>query len=316
MTRLLSVLAIAVAVLAARPAAAQFNMARGNSEQIQVYADEGIEWQSEASRVIARGNAKAVRGRVTVTADQLTAYYRNGADGDEIWRLDADGSVTIFTDSEKATGSKATYDLDKAIFVLRGQPPRLVTPTEDITASDTLEYWEAERMAVARGDAVAVHKDKADGTSRTLKGDVLTAHFKDGKTGDMELKRADAYGNVVLISPKEQIVGDRGDYNLETGIATVTGSVKITRDGNELTGGYAHVNMNTGISKLFGTTPGKSGPGKSGPGQSGDGRVRGVFTPEKNDGDGRKAVFQGAGPRDDAGKGDAGKDGTGKDGAR
>lgn len=288
MIRLLPVLALVAAVLAPMPAAAQFNMARDNKEQIQVYADEGIEWQSEANRVIARGNAKAVRGRVTVTADQLTAYYRNGPEGDEIWRLDADGNVTIFTDSEKATGSKATYDLDKAIFVLRGAPPRLVTASEDITATDTLEYWEAERMAVARGNAVAIHTDKANGTTRTLKGDVLTAHFKSGKTGDMDLKRADAYGNVVLISPKEQVVGDRGDYNLESGIATVTGSVKITRDGNELTGGYAHVNLNTGISKLFGTTPGKPG----------DGRVRGVFTPEKKDGE-AKAVFSGPGAKDE-----------------
>lgn len=277
-------LAALAGLLAAGPAAAQgFNLSRNNTEQIQVYADEGIEWMSEANRVIARGNAKAIRGQVTVNADALTAYYRNGPDGDEIWRLDADGNVTINSARETATGTKATYDLDKAIFVLRGEPARMVTPTETFTATDAIEYWEKDRMAVLRGDGVAVQKD------RTLKADVIAARFKDGPKGDLELKRADAYGHVVLITAKEQVTGERGDYNAETGIATVAGSVKITREGNELNGGYAHVNLNTGISKLFGGTPGV---------KEGDARVRGVFTPEKQqDGDNRRALFKGAGPK-------------------
>lgn len=300
------------ALVAASPAMAQgFNMSQNNDSQIQVYADDGIEWVSDATRVIARGNAKAIRGTVTVTADTLTAYYRQGPGGNEIWRLDADGNVTITTPTETATGYKGTYDLDKAIFVLRGTPAKLVTPTDTVTAKETLEYWEKERMAVARGDAVATNADK------TIKADVLTAHFKDksgapaptgsaarkstgssgGNAGSLELQRADAYGHVVLITPKEQVTGERGDYNLESGIATVTGSVKLTRDGNELNGGFAHVNLNTGISKLFGAAPGEKG---------GDTRARGSFIPEKpekSNGEKRPAMFQGAGPNSDGAAG-------------
>lgn len=278
--------ALALALLASVPpgvpaARAQgFNFSKADDSQIQVYADDGIEWVSDANRVIARGNAKAVRGTITVTADSLVAHYRDGADGDEIWRLDAEGNVTIATPTETATGTRATYDLDKAIFVLRGQPARLVTPTETITADDSLEYWEKERMAVARGNAVATEKD------RKIRADVLSARFKDNTRGSLDLSRADAYGNVVLTTAKEQVTGERGDYNAESGIATVSGSVKITREGNELNGGYAHVNLNTGISKLFGTAPGGKG----------DGRVRGVFTPEKQEGENRRALFKGSAP--------------------
>lgn len=256
-----------------------FNLARGNNEEIQVYADEGVEWAADATRVIARGNAKAIRGGVTVTADTLTAYYRDGVGGNEIWRLDADGHVTIQTKTETATGRKASYDLEKAIFVLRGDPAKVVTPTDEVTANDTLEYWEKERMAVARGDALAISK------GRKIRSDVLTAHFRDGPKGELELRRADGFGHVVLTTPKETVTGDRSDYNLETGIATVAGSVKIIRDGNELNGGYAHVNLNTGISKLFGAAPGTAG----------DTRVRGTFMPEKQDPTQRRAVFKGAG---------------------
>ena len=296
---------LGVALLgAATPAAAQgFEMSKAGDSQIQVYADNGIEWHSEAMRVIARGNAKAIRGAMTVTADMLTAYYRKGANGDEIWRLDADGNVTLASPNETGTGTKASYDLDKAIFVLRGQPAKLVTPTEKYSANDTIEYWEVQKMAVLRGKAVAIQADKK------LEADVLTAHFRDrnappatkpagakpaakptpggsASEGSLELHRADAYGNVVLTTPSEVLTGERGDYNVESGIATVSGSVKIVREGNQLAGGYAHVNLNTGVSKLFGSAPG----GKDGQ------RVQGLFVPEKKDADSRRAVFRGNAP--------------------
>jgi lipopolysaccharide export system protein LptA len=284
-----------------------FEMSRSGEQQIQVFSDQGIEWHSEDQRVIARGNAHASRGDITIDADELTAHYRKGAKGDEIWRLDADGHVTIKSPNDTATGTKAIYDLDKAVFVLKGQPARLVTPTQTFQATESLEYWETKRMAVLRGDAVATQEDKV------LKGDVLTAHFKDKKAagtpvkpapankaggggGDgngLDLQRADAYGNVVLTTATEKVTGERADYNAETGIATVSGSVKIIRDGgNQLEGGWAHVNLNTGVSKLFAGTPGSEDSGK---------RVQGVFIPQKkgakgDQGQGARAGFVGSVP--------------------
>lgn len=285
MNRILAlILALAVAVpsLVSSAHAQGFNLARGNDAQIQIFADEGIEWVNQESRVVARGNATAIRGRVTVLADSLTAYYREGAGGNEIYRLDADGHVVIKTPTETATGTKGTYDLDKAIFILRGGPPKLVTPKETITATESLEYWEKERMAVARGNAVATNADK------TIKADVLTAHFVDGPKSDMEMRQADAYGHVVLTTATDVVTGDRGDYNVESGIATVSGSVKLVRDDNELNGGYARVNLKTGISKLFGAAPGQT---------TGDTRARGVFTPEKDSRPQKRAIFEGTGPK-------------------
>jgi lipopolysaccharide export system protein LptA len=259
-----------------------FDMGKSGDQQIQVYSDNGIEWHSEDMRVIARGNAHAVRGDMTVNADTLTAHYRKGPKGDEIWRLDADGNVTIKSSNETATGAKAVYDLDKAVFVLKGSPSRLVTKTDTFQASEQLEYWELKRMAVLRGDAVAVQDGK------TLKADVLTAHFKEkggakptaaksaaakSEGGSLEMQRADAYGHVSLATSTETVTGDRGDYNAESGIATVSGSVKIIREGgNQLQGGYAHVNLNSGVSKLFAEAPGGAESGK---------RVQGVFIPQK-----------------------------------
>jgi lipopolysaccharide export system protein LptA len=291
-TRLaLAAVCLGLVVALPLPALAQgFAMSRSGDQQIQVYADNGIEWDSENARVIARGNAHAVRGTMTIDADMLTAHYRKGKSGDEIWRLDADGSVVIRSPTDTATGAKAIYDLDKAVFLLKGSPARLVTPTDKYQADDVLEYWEIQKMAVLRGNAVATRGDK------TLKGDVLTAYFKDkskGKAppaksgakddGGLDLERAEAFGHVVLTAPTETVTGDRGDYNADSGIATVSGSVKITREGgNQLEGGWAYVNLNTGISKLFPGTPGKDETGQ---------RVQGVFTQKKKDQNGGRAGF-------------------------
>jgi lipopolysaccharide export system protein LptA len=290
-------LAAALLAFAAAPARSQgFDMSKGGDQQIQVFADNGIEWHSEELRVIARGNAHAVRGNITVDADMLTAHYRKGAKGDEIWRLDADGNVTIRSPNDTATGHKAIYDLDKSIFVMKGAPAKLVTPSDTFTATESLEYWELKKMAVLRGDATASQQG-----GKTLKADTLTAHFKDKEKdkaagrqdsgGGLDLQRADAYGHVVILSGSETVTGDRGDYNAETGIATVSGSVKISREGgNQLEGGWAHVNLNTGVSKLFPVAAGGTDSGQ---------RVQGVFIPQKKGDKGEpqgRAGFSGSVP--------------------
>ena len=76
---------LALAALLLRPAHAQTLDLSGSQQNgpplpIQITASQSIQWQQQAQVVIATGNAKAVRGNVTVTADQLIAHYRKKAD--------------------------------------------------------------------------------------------------------------------------------------------------------------------------------------------------------------------------------------------
>ena len=144
-----------------------------------------------------------------------------------------------------------------SILVLTGSP-RLETQTDRITARDSLEFWDQKSMAVARGDAIAVREDKR------LRADVLTGLFVKGKDGKNHLDRVEAFDNVVVSSPTEIVRGQRGVYDVNTGIAVVRGSVKITRGTDQLNGEIAEVNMNTGVSRMLS-------------GQTG--RVRGFFQP-------------------------------------
>lgn len=229
---------------------------------IEILADEGIEWRQDEQAYIARGNARATQGEVTVYADMLTAYYvkggaEGGPGGNEIIRIDADGNVRIVSPRQTAYGEKAVHDVAKSILVLTGKP-RLVTETDVITASHSLEFWELKSLAVARGDAVAVRGD------RRLRADILTAHFRDDAEGNAEIDRIDAYDNVLISSPDEIVRGTQGVYDVKSGIAVVKGSVRITRGEDQLNGDAAEVNLNTGVSRML------SGP---------DSRVRGSFRP-------------------------------------
>lgn len=248
--------------------AQSLNFGAGQSDlPIEIFADNGIEWQQENLIFLARGNARAVRGEVTVYADELRAYYRERDDGGtDIWRLDANGRVRIKTAQETAYGKKAIYQVDKGILVLSGGKVRLVMGNDEITADKQLEYWEKKQMVVARGNAFAVRQNKR------LRADVLAAYFRVDKKGENRIYRVDAFDNVKIVTGKDTATSDRAVYNVESGIATLTGSVKLVRGQNVLKGCSAEINLNSGVSKLFSCPPSASGAGD---------RARAVLRPRK-----------------------------------
>jgi len=264
----LGIIAMLAGFMATATANAQsLGFGRGNSDPIHIEANHGIEWQRTKQVYVARGDARASQGGVTVEADVLIAHYRSTDSGsDEIYRIDADGNVRILSDTEVATGDKAIYDVVKGVLVITGKQVRLVTPQDTITARDSLEYYEDKQLAVARGDALAIRED------RRVRADTLMAHFiaKQGKKRSSKMDRIEAVGNVHLSTATDIVTANRGDYRLNAGLATVTGDVKITRGETQLNGNRAEVNLNTGQSRLLTDA---AGPKKSG------GRVRAIFKP-------------------------------------
>jgi len=240
-------------------AANPLGLAQNGSGGLEVESDNGIEWRRNEQILIARGNAVAKRGSSRVDADELQALYRDRDGNSEIYRIIAVGNVKLSSDTDVVVGDRAVYDIDEAVVVLTGDNLKYSTPNETLTARDSLEYWETERVAVARGDAVAVSED------RTLRGDVLTARFEAGSDDANELRRIDGQGNVNIRTATEFVVGDQGVYDAKTGIATLIGSVKITRGENQLNGDRAVVDLNTGISRLTADGNGRWQNPRSGP---------------------------------------------------
>lgn len=236
---------------------------------ITVDAEEGIEWRQNEFVFIARGNARAVRGDMTVRGDELRAYYREGSEaGSDIWRLDSVGNVVITSPGEKALGDNAVYDVERGILVLKpktGETTRLLSGAEEIAAKGQLEFWETRQIAVARGEATAVQP------GRTLRADVLVAHLKKAASGETDIERIEAYDRVRIVTPQDTVTAARGTYQTATGVATLVGQVRMVRGDNTLEGCRAVVDTKAGISRLFACSEG----------QGSGGRVRGQLVPKK-----------------------------------
>lgn len=282
----------------------------GEADPLLIDARDGIEWYRDEKMYVARGDAKATRGETTIEADVLTAHYREQAEGGtEIYRVEADGNVTIRTTADVATGDFGVYSIDDRVMVLTGDELTYETPRDLITAADSLEYWEdyqGRPMAVARGDAMVespkpgVEADAepregepatplgvgGDGGRRRIQADVMTAILEPDENGQNQISRIDAYDNVRIATATEFIVADEAIYYVNDERAFLTGNVQITRGDNQLNGDAAEVDMKTGFSRLM---------------AKGD-RVRGLLTP-----DGAQDLQQGS---DDAEAGDEGERGA------
>lgn len=237
--------------------------------------------------------------RIETQADRATG--NRGVYNVDLGVLTLSGDVRMASPAKNTTvfGDEAVYDTNQAVMVLTGRNLRIESPQNKITARDSLEYYEQKNLAVARGEAVAVQEDKR------VRADVLTAHLLNKSTpaagsgkappgkgqpaaaqqpgrsapggnsvaatgGGVE--RMDAFGNVVMSSNQSIARSDKGVYTVATGLAVLSGSVKITRGENQLNGDTAEVNLNTGISRILSGGATASNPG---------GRVRGLFAPSQ-----------------------------------
>ena len=243
----LVVLVIFFFQISAAAVAGGLDLASGSKDMpIEITADNGIEWEKNKEILIASGNAKASRGGITVLAEVLRAYYRKKTTGGtDLYRLDAAGGVKIFSDTESMEGQTAVLDFEQAILKVDGKKVIYKAGPDTITANQQMEYWERQKMAVARGNAVAIHKGK------TLRADVLKALLRKNKTGRSEVYIIEAFNNVLIVSDKDRLRSDSAIYKLDSGIATLKGNVSIIRENSILNGDLAEINLKTGISKLL-----------------------------------------------------------------
>lgn len=249
-------------------AAGSFGLGDDNGKPINIEAENGVEWQQSNRVYIARGNAKATRGDSTVTADTLYAYYRapqsntaapgsanatppktDSEDGStQIYRMEADGHVVFTTPTQNAYGDHAVYDVDQTLLVMTGKNLKIVTPQDVVTARDSLEWYDQKQLGVARGNAVAVRQGPVP---KSIRGDVLVAEVTKPANEPSKISKIDAHGHVVLTSQDEIAQGDTAVYNLDTGIATLSGNVSLTKGDNELRGQYGVVDTNRNVARLL-----------------------------------------------------------------
>ena len=91
----------------------------------------------------------------------------------------------------------------------------------------------------------------------------------------IDINRIDASGGVVVTSPSETARGDFGVYDLDQGLITLVGNVRLERGGSFLSGARLTIDLDSGRAVMDG--------GLRGINQGGGGRVTGRFTvPKRN----------------------------------
>jgi lipopolysaccharide export system protein LptA len=250
----------------------------GANGPIQITAKQGIEWRQKDQEVIATGSAQAVRGDVTVDADQLIAHYRKksgstaAAPGSatttattpapadpesvlnngnaQIYEIEAIGNVHIFTPTENAYGDHAVYNMDSAVLVLTGQHIKLTTPHDVITAKDSVEYYSVKRQAIARGDAVILADD-----GRSVAADVLIGYLAP-PPGSAPAAMASVTPGAPGAAPQPDMLGQAGKLQKVDAI----GHVLIRTPNQTATGNSGVYLPDKGVARLGGNVHIISGP--------------------------------------------------------
>ena len=136
----------------------------------------------------------------------------------------------------------------------------------DISADRGEAQDRADRVVFA-GNVIVKQEELTLRTTR------LTVAYSNNGNG-IDIDRIDASGGVTVISPSETARGDFAVYDLDNGLITMVGNVRLERGGSFLTGGRLTIDLGTGRAVMDG--------GMRGVNQAG-GRVSGRFTvPKRN----------------------------------
>lgn len=222
------------------------------NKTIEIFADQGIEWNKEKKMYTAKGNAKASRGSSSISSDVLQAkYVETKSSENKITLIKAMGNVIIKNETAEIKGGKnALYDINKEYIIVKGNNLQVNSNLDELQATSKIEYWKNDNIAIATGNATA----KKEG-NYTIKANRLVWHIKkdDKKTdaNEYKIKKMIAYDNVIIETKNEVAYSDKALYNKSNEICKLYGNVKLKKDDNYLTGEYAEINLNTGISKLL-----------------------------------------------------------------
>ena len=128
-------------------------------------------------------------------------------------------------------------------------------------AADRAEAQDRNDRAIFAGNVVV---KQGDLTLRTAR---LTLAYAD--TDGIDINRIDASGGVTVTSPSETARGDFAVYDLNEGLITMVGNVRLDRGGSFLSGGRLTIDLDTGRAVMDGGLRGVN---------QGGGRVTGRFT--------------------------------------
>ena len=215
-----------------------------HAENIELFADDGLEWNQKDQKIIMHKNATAKTPSYELNADNIEALYKGK--NKKIYKIFANDNVKIKSATENIKTDKMVYDIDaERIDLFSETNPTVMTGNDSkIITKDKIVYFKNKNYATA-DNAEIIH------SGRHIFSDYIRITFEE-KGGKNQVKYIHADGNIKLIDGTEELYGDRAEYNPKDGLTTIDGNVRFKR-GTEanLTGGKIVYNMNTGIARVL-----------------------------------------------------------------
>lgn len=218
-----------------------------NGEPVEIYAEQGIEWHKNDNKYLAIGNAIAKSGKMSVNSDRIEAFYEESDNsGMDIKLVKAHRNVVVTDENLKIVGGKlAEYNLRKDYFSIFGKNLILTSQENKLESNKKMEYWRTKGVAIASGKAKA-----QKGNEFKIEAEKLVWYLNENDK-KIEVKKIFGFDNVSIYTNNEVAFSDKALYNKENGICKLFGNVKLQKGDSFLTGDYAEVDLNKGISKLL-----------------------------------------------------------------
>ena len=218
-----------------------------NGEPVEIYAEQGIEWHKNDNKYLAIGNAIAKSGKMSVNSDRIEAFYEESDNsGMDIKLVKAHRNVIVTDENLKIVGGKlAEYNLRKDYFSIFGKNLILTSQENKLESKNKMEYWRTKGVAIASGKAKA-----QKGNEFKIKAEKLVWYLNENDK-KIDVKKIFGFESVSIYTNNEVAFSDKALYNKKSGICKLFGNVKLQKGDSFLTGDYAEVDLNKGISKLL-----------------------------------------------------------------
>ena len=220
-------------------------------------ASTGASTGSGAHPRAAEPRVQSPAGSKTAASDQPGLAGDTDTGGNEVYRVQAEGHVHIYTQTDQVWGDEATYDMDQAVLVITGHDLRLTTPnagahrarrhgvlvaTAHGGGARRRGGGDQRRPSAAGGHAGGLYHRysvcagrwaRQRGSDRRRDPKATQVADKPGTPpkrrmtrwpSSGKLQKVDVFGHVLVRTVTDTVTGDRAVYVPDTGIARVAGT--------------------------------------------------------------------------------------------
>lgn len=139
----------------ASPVLAQ-SLSADSNQPIEINADR-LEVVQPEQKAIFSGNVMATQGKVKLTSDRMTVFYRPAGGGEAqsgVSRIEVAGNVQMNTPAESASGDRGVYNVDNKQILVFGNV--MLRRDKNVLKGERLEYnLTTGRSLLTAGDSGA-----------------------------------------------------------------------------------------------------------------------------------------------------------------